>query len=85
MRTKLLKRVRSAAKYCAHIDRISYEWNAFRITGWSASVGYATQKERDTYKDILSYGMNEQTFDRLVRQRYWELHRKEFIEKYRKQ
>lgn len=83
MKTKLLKRIIKAAKLHAHIDSITWSYNAFRITGWSASVGYATDEDSNIYGNILCYGMNEQTFDRLVRQRFWELNKNSYYEKYK--
>lgn len=83
MKARLLKRVYKAAKSRAHINSISWSWDAFKITGWSASVGYLTEEDHKNYKDILSYGMNEETFDRLVRQRYWELNKDFYFKKYR--
>lgn len=84
MKAKLLRKIYRLAKTCAHINSISYSYNAFRVTSWSASVGYATENDRDNYGDILSYGMDENTFDRLVRQRYWKLNKQLFYNKYKK-
>lgn len=84
MKVKLLRKIYRLAKNCAHINSISYSYNAFRVTNWSASVGYATENDKDNYGDILSYGMDENMFDRLVRHRYWELNKQLFYNKYKK-
>lgn len=83
MRAKLLKRIIKEAKRHAHIDSISWSYNAFRITGWSANVGYATDQDAHIYGSILSYGMNEDTFDRLVRQKYWETNKNRYYDLYK--
>ena len=84
MKVRLLKMVVKDAHDRAHINSISWSCNAFRVTDWSASVGYRTDEDYKSYKDILSYGMNEKTFDRLVRQRYWELNKDKYYQKYKK-
>lgn len=84
MKVKLLRKISRLAKNCAHINSLTYIYHPYSVTNWSASVGYATENDKDTYGDILSYGMDENTFDRLVRQRYWELNKQLFYNKYKK-
>ncbi|MCQ2232159.1 MAG: hypothetical protein MJZ30_09970 [Paludibacteraceae bacterium] len=82
MKAKILKTVRKKARNTARIESISWEYNPWRITGYSASVGYGSKEDERDYKDILSYGMTSKEFDRLVEIRYWELHRTEYLNKY---
>lgn len=82
MKVKLLRIVRRRAKERAHITSISCSWNAFRITGRSISVGYCTEDDYNNYHDIEA--TDEDTFDRKVRQRYWELNGEYYIKKYKR-
>lgn len=76
--------VRKRAKFRAHIESITWGWNAYCITDYSATVGYGIAEEKNDYDDILVWGMTEDKFNRLVELRYWELHKQEYYNKYKK-
>lgn len=82
MKVKLLRIIWRRAKECAHITSISCSWNVFGITGRSMSVGYCTKDDYNNYHDIEA--TDEDTFDRKVRQRYWELNRDSYYKKYKR-
>lgn len=84
MKNKLLRIVRDNAHELVHLDSVSWSWNAFRVTGHSWTIGYATEEARDLYGDIMQYAMTEQVFDRKVANRYWRLNRQRYLDKYRK-
>lgn len=82
MKVTLLKLVRQRAKHCAHIVCISRSYDAFRELGRSVTVGFATEKDYADFRDIEK--TDEDTFDRKVRQRYWELNRDYYQREYGK-
>jgi hypothetical protein len=84
MKTKLLKLVWRRAKFRAHITSLTAEcigsWR--RITG--VSIGYGIAKEKPLYEGIWHPQLDEDAFDRKVRQRYWELNKKSYRMNYGK-
>ena len=84
MKTKLLKLVWRRAKLRAHITSLTVEcigsWKS--ITG--AGIGYGIAKEKPLYEDIWHPQLDEDAFDRKVRQRYWELNKESYRMNYGK-
>lgn len=85
MKTRLLKRVKEAAKYRAHITAMSCITNGFgRVVNMSASIGYGYAEEMHEFQGLYFPGMTEDEFDRAVLSKYWELHKNEYYAKYRR-
>lgn len=83
MKVKLLRKVRRAAINCAHINSITTtsDWRGEYISG--VSVGFGIY-DNEPYKNIWTLNMDKDTFNRLVRQKYWELNKEYYYKKYRK-
>lgn len=86
MKIRLLRRIRKEANFRAHIIGLSCTSNGFgRVMGRSVSIGYGISEEAGDYKGLYHYGMTIEDYDWVVFKRYWELHRKYYYNKYRKQ
>lgn len=84
MKTKLLKLVWHRAKFRAHINSLTTE-TRFGISFVSKiEIGYGIAREKELYDNIFSSDMDVKTFDRLVRQRYWELNKNYYYRNYAK-
>ena len=84
MKWKLLRKVRSAAKACAHITSITTEqdFTMSREYVSSVSIGYLTSECYQLYRGIYKQGMSVEEFDRKVWHRYWLNNRKYYYDKY---
>lgn len=86
MKCKLLRKIRSIAKGCAHITSITTE-NDFTISRKSVSsvsIGYRTSECYQLYRGIYKQGMSVEDFDRKVWHRYWLNNRNYYYAKYRR-
>lgn len=82
MKSKLLKAVMRRAKECAHwigYTKLEY-FKGECISG--VTIGYGTEDDQKLYGKVLCYNMDEVTFDRIVRQKYWEYNRKRYYYDY---
>lgn len=82
MKSKLLRIVRQRAQDCAHIDgyTVTTDLRGDHITG--VSIGYATEEDRKLYGGVWHIDMDESTYNRIIRQKYWENNRKDYYWKY---
>jgi hypothetical protein len=84
MKCKLLRKIRSIAKGCAHITSITTE-NDFTISRKSVSsvsFGYRTSECYKLYSGIYKQGMSVEEYERNVWHRYWLNNRKYYYAKY---
>lgn len=84
MKCKLLRKVRSIAKGCAHITSITTE-NDFTMSRKyvsSVSIGFRTSECYKLYSGIYKQGMSLEEFERKVWHKYWLNNRKYYYAKY---
>ena len=86
MKCKLLRKVRSIAKGCAHITSVTIEQDSTMSREYvsSVSIGYRTSECYQLYRGIYKRGMSVEEFDRKVWHRYWLNNRKYYYAKYRR-
>lgn len=86
MKCKLLRKVRSIAKGCAHITSVTIEQDSTMSREYvsSVSIGYRTSECYQLYRGIYKQGMSVEEFDRKVWHRYWLNNRNYYYAKYRR-
>lgn len=82
MKVKLYKKICSRAYDCAHITSITRTCTTRGDFISGVSIGYGIYNN-GPYKNIWCFNMDEDTFDRKVRQVYWELNKERYYKKYR--